>query len=739
MGIRALIIDREALSSLDAAFVEDAWFDDFAVPADAESLRRIEHEGFIFLLGRALGEESGLLVIDLEPSGPLLGVPNRRSAFERMLRVAMRHFDRSVALPIAWQAYHEDSLLSVFAQAPGNGARHRLYFDQAPAGDANIFAYAQTSEPQRLTSTVADVALYRCAVAAYQDAAFITPAVDVATGGFSIHLTQPLGFQLAGAGTLTEWYDHRLNGDQVRFVDRPTDRPVRLRGPAGTGKTQSMAVKCLRELYADHDAGGDRRVAFLTHSSALAHEVVRGMLIALDPTERFDTLRDRQGKPKLWLGTLYELAQEQLGYQTKGLRPLSLDGREGRELQRMLIDEAIEQVKRDPRVMLTSIAQSEATFRDRLTDEAGRAALVEELMNEFACVLDAENIKRGTEAAEKYIKGRREAWQMTLSGPAERQVALAIHHAYREALKREQLLSMDQMIADFDQYLQTHEWERLRDRDGFDVIFVDEYHYLTRVEAMLLHNLFKERARGADGLPLLMAYDLKQSTNDVALGGGLTRFRSPGKVGASIEVELSQVYRSTPEITAVLQALDAAFPAIDLEGEFSAYPGLSAKEHGPVPEVREYATNLHMLDDTFRLACQRARELPAGGAQVAVLCLNEERFDTYRVASRVQDKMVAITTREDLRELRYAKSKCVFSIPDYVAGLQFDTVLLIHADEVDPGDDQIGQGARRRYVSRVYLGASRAACRLSVTTSRERGGLNPIFSGAVQAGLLRQV
>ncbi|MNJ40227.1 hypothetical protein D3C77_351170 [compost metagenome] len=73
----------------------------------------------------------------------------------------------------------------------------------------------------------------------------------------------------------------------------------------------------------------------------------------------------------------------------------------------------------------------------------------------------------------------------------------------------------------------------MRERDGFDLVFVDEYHYFTRAEAMLLHNLFKSRAQVAGRWPLLMAYDIKQATNDVAISGGMEKFRNPG-VGAPL-------------------------------------------------------------------------------------------------------------------------------------------------------------------------------------------------------------
>jgi superfamily I DNA/RNA helicase len=376
----------------------------------------------------------------------------------------------------------------------------------------------------------------------------------------------------------------------------------------------------------------------------------------------------------------------------------------------------------------------EQGFAARLQSEAHRPVLIEDLMNEFACVLDAENIRKGTSEASSYVNSSRERWQMPLDTVAQRQALIEIHDAYRTLLKREQLLSMDQMIADYGRYLSTHEWEQLRDRDGFDVIFVDEYHYFNRIEAVTLQSLFKSRAQVSGRWPLFMAYDLKQSTSDAALGGGFERFRNPG-VGKSDEVELAENYRSTPQITAFLQELDAAFASMDLEGEYNTHIASSRQSDGESPTLRVYKNDTALLDDIFSKAVASAREI--GGRKVAVLCLNDEKFDLYRKVGRVEGKFVPVTSREDLKELQFARSRCVFSMPEYVAGLQFEVVFLIHADQTDLSDDFLSQGARRRYVNRVYLGASRAQKCLTVAASDERGGYSEVLNGPLRNDTIR--
>lgn len=730
MKIAALVIDKKAVDILDRAFIEDFWLDNFDVPENTEGLRRVKMGDIVYLLSEEADTGSGYLIIN---TIIFERINKPRIVFERIIRVALRHFDRSIAIPIQWQPYHSGALLSVYAQSE-RGSLQRVYFDQSPDASINLYAFAITLNPQDLDVVPEDIDLYRRATASVYDAVLTEPVDNPPVGNFGVLLSEPLGVRLANSGTLQEWYEHRLNTEQRKFVDKANDHPIRLRGAAGTGKTQSMVVKCLRDLYAE--AEGDKTFAFLTHSSALAHVVVRGMFHALDPTERWASLKTPNGNKKLWIGTIYELAQEKLGYEKKGLNPLSLDGSDGRGYQRIFIEQAIDSTIREPRVAL-SLLKTCPEFHDRLKNSGNDISLIDDIMNEFACVLDLENIKKDSQEAERYARGSRESWQMDLPTENHRRIILEIHSAYRLLLLRDKVLSMDQMVADFARYLETHEWTQLRERDGFDCVYVDEYHYFTRAEAMTLHNLFKSNAQVAGRWPLIMAYDIKQSTNDSAINGGMEKFRNPG-VGASVLAELKQVYRSTPQITAFLRDLDAAFPAMDLEGEFSTYAGKSQNRDGDTPLLGAFQNDINLVDDVFDRAKRLALRVEGGGSQVAVLCLNELLFEKICAAGRVNDKFIAIKTREDLKELRYAKNKCVFSMPEFVAGLQFDTVFLIHANSADY-DENRGQGARRRYVSRVYLGASRAMHRVLVFSSKEHGGPSAIFNNMLENDTLKWI
>ena len=239
--VSALVIDQKAISILDRAFVEDSWLQNFEVPQNTDGLRRVESKDIIYLLSEDADLDDGYLVINTVVFAPAAGLAKPRTAFERMIRVALRHFDRSISIPIQWQPYHVGSRLSVFAQS-SRDSELRVYFDQSPDDTTNLYAFAVTSNPKDMIGVQEDSALYQRAMEGICDALLADSPAAPPVGNFGVLLSEPLGVQLASTGTLQEWYEQRLNREQRVFVDQPHDRPVRLRGAAGTGKTQSMVV-----------------------------------------------------------------------------------------------------------------------------------------------------------------------------------------------------------------------------------------------------------------------------------------------------------------------------------------------------------------------------------------------------------------------------------------------------------------------------------------------------------------
>lgn len=453
---------------------------------------------------------------------------------------------------------------------------------------------------------------------------------------------------------------------------------------------------------------------------------------------------------RLELRTLYNLANEHLSFHKDNLKPLSLDGREGRQLQYELIKSILVQFFSTKLIRKKYSDISPDTFQKWQATSIGKEGrFVSDIMNEFASVLDAEGIRQGEEAGEKYAQDSRNRpnWLMPLPLPLDRRFILEIHSRYRKLLGEMEVLSVDQMVADFNSFLDSNRWDRIREQQGFDALFVDELHLFTAIERQILQKLIKRTLDENDQPrrpPIFMAYDLKQSPRDVftqyiETDNNLFSART-GLQGSEL-IKLSKIFRYTPEIAEFLADLDASFPAIDIPGDWNAYSGEAQLESGNIPELIVFKDEISLFQKVFDEAIRLAQRLKSGGRRVAVLCPSDEMFDKYVEAANGQfpGRVVCITDREPApKDLRTAGKKIVFSMPEYVAGLQFEHVFLIHVDaEAAPAN--AGIGTRRQFISNVYLGASRTEKTLKIYSCISRGGPSDILTLALERRTIIEV
>jgi hypothetical protein len=333
---------------------------------------------------------------------------------------------------------------------------------------------------------------------------------------------------------------------------------------------------------------------------------------------------------------------------------------------------------------------------------------------------------------------------MPLSKEADRQVVFALWTMFLRALAEKALISSDQIMTDYLSDLATFYWEAARVNEGYDVIFVDEMHLFNSQERLTFHNLLRE----GDGAPsVVMALDPKQSPRETFANVSAEDEPSTSSIYANARlpnaqvIDLVEVYRYTPEIAAVIRAVLDVAPALDLPDEWEVPEAFSKLASDETPTIAVVDNAL----TSFRVAIERAKKAQPLAAErkgrVAVLCLDEERFAQYARAAGGQNKndVFVIKSRDDTEKLRYSGKKIILSTPEYVAGLQFDTVIL-----VDVNKDQVPDGKEfsyqlRRFLSELYLGMSRAERRLALLASKDQGGLTDVLKKAVQHDLIREV
>ena len=427
-------------------------------------------------------------------------------------------------------------------------------------------------------------------------------------------------------------------------------------------------------------------------------------------------------------------------YDLDGLSPVSLDGHEGREYQADVLNDVIDnELKSNWIAFRSGCSPPFVAYMQSSSTSTERRFFLWELLNECACVLDAEGVRSRSERREKYLTEKRKSWMMPLHSREDREVVLRLYDGFRKSLRDDRAIGTDQMIADFLNYLDSYRWEATRKKEGFDAVFVDELHLFNRQERMLFRHLLRDPEQPPT---VLMAYDAKQSPRDSFLGMPSKDAQKydlwqDARLGKTEKIELVDVFRYTPQIAQALLSIDKGFPGQDLDSDWPAYSGIAKTADGPIPTVCELQTQFATYGVVFKRASSLQSRLVKKRA--AVLCCSYDSFKWYLNRPELRGDFYAITSRDEALAIPHSGRKFIFSMPEYVAGLQYDTVLLIDVNRGEVPEGPFSAGALRKFVSQVYLGASRAERRLEIFCCAEYGGMAPLLSLPVIEGTIKSI
>jgi hypothetical protein len=741
--MKTLTVDQKSMDAASAdQFDLDPIAADLTLPLSTGLIRCGEINGHGFIISTNYQPSDALLTINLGENGPLTALSQgpREEALSRLVRAATRiATGRTRSIPNSWLPYHHANRLSFQAdryvrhQSGGRSDAGRVVV-RIDAGGRRIFAYLLDRDGVR------DLALLpppedKAEEALSLLADFLSiPNVSLAVGDNSVDLLPTLTPK-----TADEWYDTRFTPDQRSFVDNFEEGGLRLVGAAGTGKTRTLVVKALRMLLHDAPALKFDRILFLTHAYRTVQDVEE-MVMEMEPNDGVRLLADE--RPRLSVQTIYTLAQNAPGHDSPSISSISIDGHEGREYQAMLLNEVVDEfVNGDWVTYRGTCSPPLRDYVEAAPNSPTRRFFLWEVLNEFACVLDAEGVRTDVSRRKSYIANNtRKNWMWPLPKREDRAVVVALYDLFRARLRRDRLIGTDQMITDYIGHLDSFRWEAMQPEEGYDAVFVDELHLFNRQERMV----FRHMVRNVDEAPrVYMAYDAKQSPRDTflqlpSMDSNDLDLWNDAKLKKVPKIELNSVFRYTPQIAHALKILDDEYPGQNLGEDWQPFAAVSQIADGPKPTL--YV--LPSASATYGQVFKRARDLQAAakkGVHVAVLCLSPDNFLRYLDRSELREHFVAITSRDDAAGSLKSRKKFVFSMPEYVGGLQFDTVLLIDVNKDEVPEGAMTSNARRHFASRLYTGAGRAEQRLEIYAASDSGGAAPLLSRAVARGCIVEV
>ena len=662
----------------------------------------------------------------------------KTSALQRIHRVALA--DRlPIRLPSAWAEYHVDNRIAFFAWPPQSGpAGVRWIAEIGPDGSSDVcFCLLTDSDsPILLQDYEPPIGAYRAAVAEW---ARLLPRATARfpTTETTEHSVQPavdLDETTFGAVTRFRTYSSwlpSLTQKQREFVEWPSDRAVKLRGPAGSGKTLALEIKALRELYQARDEGHAIRILFATHSWAMA-EQVDSALRKLDESGNIspiDTL------PLLELARIEQQPERHSG------RLLGDDSLTGRREQLGRLSGVLEQAVNGD--WLAYRRQASQEFQARVRAQVGSPewnGLVWDLMLEFSGVLGAHGILPGMNAERRYLSLQRTPWMMPLTTDAEKRFVLDVYATFVKGLTDDGSLTSDQLINDYLNSLETFAWNIRRRQEGYDLIFVDELHLFGEQERLVLNYL----TRSPEQYPcMFMALDPRQSPAEAFADFplGAVSVRESGQadldLGTVASVELREVYRFTPEILALVQHIHLSYPALDLgpDWHFDASSIESKVASGAPPTLFAHHAQRAELDSV----AERVRALVSEAAsdeRVGVILVDSTEAGVYAETLRaVGVNVTLLLSRDDVDTLRYSRKSVVVGGAEHLAGLQLDHVVVAGVTSPRTGTANLGY-QQRRLLSLMYLAVSRATKTVEVHVNDEHGGIPDVLASAVQLGIV---
>ena len=730
---KAIIFDDSSINFLSSLVIDEDWFSTLEIPLEYKSnYCLVKWSDYIYFLSKEATSQSKFLIINNENKGFLKKLDKKDlvTAFYRSIVFSLSQFDACNFPGHSWGKFAKGNITSFFALRLNAKNKTRLYFNTNLFDSGNIYLYkvSETINIDNSDDSEDEVSFNSLSELdnVLEKRSFQSNALEnTELSRFGVELKKSDGYIGYSNSTLEEWYDKKLTSEQRTFVDKEYENPVRLKGAAGTGKTLALTVKFLRDIYKFEEEKKQKRLLFLTHSYS-TYELINKLMHSMDLSCRFKNLNYVNYK----ISSIYDFAQDILNYNLQNIYPISNDGKEGRELQYEILTMVLTDALKDIRFAVAKLNKCSISFQNYCRNKSERHAFKLDLLNEFSSILDTENIFLGSSNSQTYIEGTRESWQMKLDTDADKLFVLELHNLYRNELKELNVLSMDQLIADLTSHLNSHLWNRKKDEEGYDAIFVDELHYFSKPERMIFNQLCRLDP-SSNRLPIFMAYDVKQSVNDIYLNSvDIANIIKSTKVGTTQLVELTKVFRYTPEIATFLEDIDGVFPTLDLADEWNKLKLSSSVNNGVKPELTIYEKNINLIDSVFGEAVRLAKRNKENN--IAILCINPELFSKYLNVGRINKMYEAVTSREETIKIGRAKGIPIFSMPEYVAGLQFDIVYLIHVDRNELPDSITHNGAFRRLVSQVYLGASRAQKILKLASSEERRGYSSILESALK-------
>lgn len=529
-----------------------------------------------------------------------------------------------------------------------------------------------------------------------------------------------------------------LTSDQRRFVEAGLATPMRIEGPAGTGKTLCLALKAVYGLRASEEAEQENSSLFVTHSEASRRSII-SVLQSMDadrfinPSSPFRYLR---------IATLQGLCSKILHQELSDTELLDPDAYDAKQLQLLYVEDALRRAKEEFETYKKFLSASFCEF----IESEDEWAVVQMLQHEIAVIIKG----RANEQFDAYKRVPALKSGLPLSGDGDKGFVWRIYELYREQLVSSAQFDTDDVMLSALGQLSTPIWRRRRAREGYDCIYIDETHLFNMNELSIFHHLTKRE----DRFQIAFAIDRSQAIGDRGWVDDFdleTLVPVEAQRSAQSKVKMSTVFRCSPEIVNLAFAITSSGASIFTNFEdplvlVNSSQSFEEERMCEPPAFELFDNDESLVDGSYDRAERMSREMSSSRGDIAVIAFTEELFRSLIVKAELANKPVEVLKeRGNIEVVNRARQsgRFVLSMPDYIGGLEFDGVVLVGVDRGRvPQASGMSQESRAflNFIAhnRLYVAITRARYRVLVTAVRTRG-LSPILNAACASKAIKEL
>jgi len=553
---------------------------------------------------------------------------------------------------------------------------------------------------------------------------------DLKTVGFEKAISEYQGFD--------RWL-LLLTDRQKQFVAAPLAAPHRIEGPAGTGKTLSLILKCIFQLREAAKRQQPYRALFVAHSDA-TRQTIESIFDANDD-DGFRLKEDSLSAQTLRIRTLHQHCGEILRTKIFEAEYLDRDAMNSKALQSLYIEEALDEVtKADFATHARFMSESFKSF----LQSTDRGLLADMIRHEIAVVIKG----RAEESFESYKLLPRLKYGLPLDKESDKGFVWNVFGRYQSKLKEVAQFDTDDVVLSSIGQLNTPIWRRRRSNEGFDGVFVDETHLFNMNELSVFHYLTKTEGP----YPIAYSADRAQAVGDRGWGeAGVVALPKVSDDPNVQSVEVKTVFRSSPEIVnlacSVTSSGASLFTNFDNPLLLSASGFTDAEEQKcEMPRYVSFPNDEALVIGAFDRAEEQARQMEVTKDNVAIIVFDEILLSQLRRYATEANKPFELLERRgdiELTEKAKRNGRFVVGHADFIGGLEFAGVVIVGADDGRLPPSSALTSDSRTYLSyaahnRLYVAITRAKYRVDILGVSSRG-ISPLLKPAVAADVLLTV